>query len=76
MEAGIIQKLQKAYMYLPKDFSSDPHNNIQDVISPEHELVGEEIVTLRNSDSDPNLILTPTLILIGGDHDSERFPGP
>ena len=50
METGIMKREQKAYMYLPKDFSSDPHNNVQDVINTEagYELYGQEVMILRD----------------------------
>ena len=47
IETGVIKGDEKAYMYLPKDFSSDPHNKLQDVMTEEHQLLNE-VMCIRN----------------------------
>jgi hypothetical protein len=49
MSIGILRKEIKAHMYLPKDFSSDPHNRVQDYIKEGYELK-KEVMLIRNDD--------------------------
>jgi len=44
----VIATEDKAYMFLPKDFSTDPHNRLQDVMSQSKHELCDEVMILRD----------------------------
>jgi len=48
IETRVIATEDKAYMFLPKDFSTDPHNRLQDVMSQSKHELCDEVMILRD----------------------------